>query len=136
MGRSVSTHRNAVATVYLHPEIEDDSFGWDDFIEDLQQNVLFPKYPSMYAADRWMDREDHIIAENRYCEVSVSEYCGLVAICLAPHSGAYEDPKAQAWTERISNSFHAHITKMFKSSALSKVGTFSNGESVFEKVTS
>lgn len=134
MGRSVSTHRHAVATVYLNPEIEDDgdSFAWDSFVEDLQQNVIADRFPSFSECDRWMDREDHVIMENAHAEVSVSEYCGLVAVCLAPRDP--DDAFAVAWTENFASSFHAHVTKMFKSSALTKVGTFSNGESVFEKI--
>lgn len=138
MGRSVSTHRHAVATVYLHLQFEDEhdaSFEWESFIEDLQDNVLSPRYPSMRRCDRWMDRENHIIMENSQVEVSVSEYCGCVAICLAPKFGDYDN---DAWNEaqahRMAAAFQKYLTKMFKSCAMTKVGTFSNGESVYEKL--
>lgn len=134
MGRSVSTHRHAVATVFLHLEIEEgtEDFAWQDFMEDLKDNVLVPKYPSLESCNRWMDREDHVILQNQFCEVSVSEYCGCVAICLAPLDP--DDAYKVAWCERVANSFERHVTKNFKSSAITKLGTMSNGEAVFRKV--
>lgn len=138
MGRSVSTHRHAVATVFLHLEFEDQDdaqYEFESFIEDLQDNVLQPRYKSMSKCDRWQDREDHVIMENSQVEVSVSEYCGCVAICLAPKFGDYND---DAWNEaqahRMANNFQKHVQKMFKSCAMAKVGTFSNGESVYQKI--
>lgn len=129
MGRSVSTHRHAVATVFINPEIEED--GYLDFIADLQDNVLSVKYPSLNKCSRWMDREDHVIAENGRAEVSVSEYCGLVSVCLAPR-----DPDSGldvAWCERVANSFTKYIQKMFASCALRSLGHMSNGEQVFQR---
>lgn len=42
MGRSVSTHRHAVATVYLNPEFEPgtEDWAWDDFLEDLRDQKI------------------------------------------------------------------------------------------------
>ena len=131
MGRSVSTHRHAVATVYLHLEFEDgDEFAWSDFIEDLRDNVLRQFFPSLSPCSRWADREDHVIAENHHCEISVSEYCGIVAVCLAPI-----DPYnnfSVAWCHRASNSFQSKIEKSFSKSVLRSIGRFSNGEQVFK----
>jgi len=65
MGRSVSTHRHAVETVYLHPEFEEgDDWAWQDYLEDLQEGVLPTVFPSLTKCDRWQDREDHVIMEN------------------------------------------------------------------------
>lgn len=133
MGRSVSTHRHAVATVYLSPEFEDGDDEGDafrDFLDDLRDNVLPTVFPSLSECDRWQDREDHVIMENGRCEVSVSEYCGLVAICLAPL-----DPYNgldKAWCERAANNFTRKINKMFGKQALHSVGRASNGEQFFQ----
>lgn len=132
MGRSVSTHRHAVATVFLHLDEINDRDDWDMFVEDLQDNVLQPRYPSLCACDRWQDREDHIIMENSQVEVSVSEYCGCVAVCLAPINP--DEPLHMAQAERMANNFEKHIQKMFKSCAMTKVGSFSNGESFYQKI--
>ena len=130
MGRSVSTHRHAVATVYLNMEFGEDDF--DFFLEDLCDNVLVPKYPSLEPCNRWMDREDHVILQNQYCEVSVSEYCGCVAVCLAPFDP--DDAYKVAWCERVADSFKRHVEKNFKSCAMRRIGGFSNGESVYQKI--
>jgi len=131
MGRSVSTHRHAVATVYLHPEWEhEDSFA--DFVEDLQDNVLKPRYPSLRECNRWQDRENHVIMENSHVEVSVSEYCGCVAVCLAPRD-AYDNFKA-AFAERMAARFEKHIQRMFKSCAMRPIARFGNGEIAFQKI--
>lgn len=131
MGRSVSTHRNAVATVFLHLDIDED-FSWDDFINDLRDNVIGPKYPSMENCNRWLGREDHIILQNCYGEISVSEYCGCVAICLAPRDD--DDGWNSAWCHRAAKNFERIVTKAFKSSAMQKVATFSNGEAMYRKI--
>lgn len=133
MGRSVSTHQHSVCTVYLHPEFEDgDEFAWSDFIEDLRANVLQEKFPSLRECDRWQDNEDHIILENSQVEVSVSEYCGLVSVCLAPLDDGNGFHVAVA--ERLAVSFQKCLHKAFGKSALRSCGHMSNGEQVFERV--
>lgn len=133
MGRSVSTHRHAVETIYLHGVVSEsdeseESYRWDVFIEDIQI-ILSERYPSFSQCDRWQDREDHVILENRRAEVSVSEYCGLVAVCLAPLDPSH--PLDQGWCERTSKSFRDTLHKAYPSAALQKLGSFSNGEAVF-----
>lgn len=136
MGRSVSTHRHAVATVFLHLDEINDRDDWDMFVEDLQDNVLQPRYRSLRKCDRWQDREDHVILENDHFEISVSEYCGCVAVCLAPRLVGYDRIDRARWSlaERMADNFEKHVQKMFKSCAMAKVGTFSNGESVYQKI--
>lgn len=135
MGRSVSTHRYAIETIFLHPEFSDDedqSFEWECYLDDIRDNVLPEIFPSLTKCNRWQDREDHIIAENGRCEISISEYCGCVAVCLAPL-----DPDSAfdcAWCERSAKKFRNTFHKIFKGSAMTRMGTFSNGESVYQKL--
>lgn len=132
MGRSVSTHRHSVCTVYLHPEFEDgDDFAWTDFVDCLRE-VLQEKFPSLRNADRWLDREDHIILENSRVEVSVSEYCGLVSVCLAPIDDCNGFHVAVA--ERLAGSFQKCLHKAFGKLALRSIGRASNGEQFFQPV--
>ena len=130
MARSVSVHSNAAAVVYLHLGFEDE-FGFDNFLEDVAE-VLKSKYPSLSNADRWADREDHVILENGRAEVSVSEYCGLVAVCLAPLDP--DDPLDNGWADLVSDGFSRLLAKSYPDAALVKKGVFSNGEAVFEPV--
>lgn len=146
MARSVSTHRHAVAVAYLtlpandhNEEMEQDfhnEFAWGDFMEDLKQ-VLDGSagapggkgFPTLRSCDRWLDREDHIILENGRCEISVSEYNGIVAVCLAPRDA--DCPLDVAWCERCAGSFRKLIAGAYKSNALVSQGRFSNGEQCF-----
>lgn len=142
MGRSVSTPSGAIAVCYRDVS----SFGYD--IDD-EGNVLYDNYDwaiaedswdwfldgittdasnrwgSFYKSDEWVGREDRAILENTYAYIGVSEYCGLAAVWLLPK---YDEPLAESWCARIAKNFN----KMFGEYA--KVGTFSNGESVYEKI--
>ena len=138
MSRSVSTHINAVATVYLHPEFEDDvdrEYEWECFIEDLQNvitgvsGVKGSSYPSMSPCNRWSGREDHVILENGRAEVSVSEYCGLVSVCLAPRN--VDDPLDEGWCGGVASNFKKLLHTAYPNSAMVSMGHFSNGEQVF-----
>ena len=133
MGRSVSTHRNAYTTFFTHVDFEE-SWEWDYFIEDIRC-ILKGKYKSLYDVDRWVDREDHVILENEIAEISVSEYCGLVAICLAPRNDprVYEfEPLCESWCRQICKGFNDILNKSFD--GLRMIGRFSNGEAVFERI--
>jgi hypothetical protein len=130
MSRSVSRHRHAVAAVFLnHPFEDDEVFGWPDFVDDLRDNVLVPKYPSLRKCDRWAGREDHVIAENARAEVSVSEYNGVVAVCLAPRD--VDNALDRGWAAECASGFCKVLAKAFASSALVPLGRGSNGEEFF-----
>lgn len=133
MSRSVSTHPNAVATVFLTPEIEEG--GWDDFLDDLRTNIFAHYWPSLRDCDRWEGRENHVIANNAHCEVSVSEYCGLVAICLAPYDGDYRtEVFNRGWTESFAPHFVLKLENAYASCVLRSQGHASNGEQFFTRV--
>lgn len=111
----------------------DHSDDWDSFKEWIvttAQSLM----PSMDKTDREVSRwsENTVILDNRHSEVSVSEYSGLVAISLAPRSDleGYSDenslaPLGAAWRVRMSERFTDSL------GTLQKLGTFSNGESVY-----
>lgn len=128
MGRSVSKHRYATDTFYTTFECEDE-FEWDDFMDTVKY-LLQKQFPSMDECNRWMDREDHIILENSRGEISVSEYCGLIAICIAPRD-PYNSLDVN-WTWQASKGFRKVLSKAFD--GLRKIGTFSNGESIYERI--
>jgi hypothetical protein len=149
MARSVSTPTNAYEKVYLaNPyNVEDECFGFQDFIEDLQQ-VLDGSagapggkgFPSLEPCDRWLDREDHIVLENSHAVVTVSEYCGLVAVCLVPKEESdfgycySRQALAEAWTRKACKGFRELLHGAYPSSALNPLGRFSNGEAIFEYI--
>jgi hypothetical protein len=128
MGRSVSTHRHAVSTFYT-PFDAEDSWEWDDFIEDIRY-LLKEQFKSLHNCDRWVDREDRVILENRRGEISISQYCGLVAICIAPLDS--DDPLDCNWAWQASKGFQKVLNKHFE--GFRKIGSFSNGEGVYERI--
>lgn len=134
MGRSVSVPYNAVVVCYQHIEYVEEYDGeeFDFLIEKIREDAK-AAFPSLYSTDNWIGREDHAILANDYAYIGVSEYCGIVAIWVVPkddngYSGdGSRVARALHWCNQIRNKFN----KLF--GELSKVGTFSNGEAVFQK---
>ena len=93
------------------------------------RGVLSQRFPSLSSADRWMDREDHIILDSRVAEVSVSNYNGITSVCLAPLD--IDNPLHVGWCQQNTGRFDACITEAFKHNRLLSQGTFSNGEQAF-----
>ncbi|MEK7499025.1 MAG: hypothetical protein AAB649_00275 [Patescibacteria group bacterium] len=107
------------------------SMDWDDFI-DGQKYQLKKKFPSFSECDKWLGREDHAIMGNNFAYFGISEYMGLVSLWLVAKEGDYygdEQAGLRAhWVEQVKEKF----VKEF--SELHKLGTFSNGEAVFERI--
>jgi len=110
--------------------------GWDydsdSFQMDLEAVADYMKelWPSLYDADKWPHNEVHVFLENSLAEFSVSEYCGMVSLCIAVSDAAIDSGQeglAKAWIARIEGKF------LEKFSTLHKLGTFSNGESVYKR---
>lgn len=130
MGRSVSTPSNVALVAYQSHEMEEE-YEWDDFIDYIKES-MHDIVPSFEECDRWIDREDHAIMENNLCYAGVSEYCGIIAIWTLhknEHYGCdeeYVEQFAPAFTKRIREKFHERFGQIVK------VGTFSDGTSVYE----
>jgi len=129
MGRSVSyPHGALVAFTHVHDEDDTDDCAWLlEFWREMAQRL----WPSLREVDTWRGREDHVIARNGLVEFGVSEYCGLVAIWLVERTDldtAGQEALATQWIKSVAPRFR----KTF--GTLRKVGTFSNGEGIFERV--
>lgn len=139
MGRSVSTPSEAVYVSYAALALEQfgDDFQWEwkDACDDFQAQML-RAVPSLISRDAWIGREDHVLAGNRFCNIGVSEYCGLVAMWLVPvetapyHYGYSLDGLRDRWIDRIEVRFRAVASSCF-GQALVRQGTFSNGAAIF-----
>ena len=158
MGRSVMTHPRATATVYfnwsagycpncemltttddyhcpecggeLEPDV-DEGFLFQEEIEYIQDHIM-ERFPSFDKADDWYGREVHIIAENKLCQLTLSEYCGTVALELVPieYDSGYGDPDitglAEHWIDTYGGPW---LEKCY--GRMKKIVTMSNGESVY-----
>jgi hypothetical protein len=145
MSRSVAIHPYAVSTVFLRFHGDFDDYGWPYFLDSIREvltgeagveaDVLinshsFTGFQGYKPADRWVGREVHVVLEGELSEVSVSEYDGIVSVCLAPL-----DPDNQSQTVACSNAakyFRELLRAAFPDNILNKLGTASNGESFYE----
>lgn len=115
---------------------------WDDFKVGIQDR-LKELWPSLEPTDRgtgyWNSYNDEqiVIAENAHTEISISEYCGAVAISLAPRSDIdfyYADEEARSlntgkrWRAQIADKFLSEF------GAMVKIANFSDGTSTYQKV--
>ena len=153
MGRSVSTHPYAIATVFLDENavtddgnITHDQYAWDNFLDDLRNTLTgdygvdsgllvndkpFTGFDGYESVLRWEGRENQVILQGELTEISVSRYGGIAAICLAPLDP--DEPSHRHACEHAAPYFNALLKAAYPKSFLNKVGTFSNGESVYER---
>ena len=130
MSRSVDYLTGAEAVAYIDAGELEDELDWDMFKEDIEQQLI-SMFPSLDTCDRWDGRETHIFLENDHAEIGISEYCGLVSVSVRAKDdnegyGYDRTGLAQKWVERVKDKFLTIGT-------LNRVGTFSNGEAVFER---
>ena len=123
MARSVSIPSGALAVEYADA-CEVDADDWGYLLEALQ-DVATECYPSLSACDEWLGREDRAVLENSHCYITVSEYCGLVALAIVPKEGNL----AERWCRQVDL---ALLVEVFGPRLISK-GRFSNGEQVFSR---
>jgi len=134
MGRGVSVPSGAQWTVYFNLEDPLDEDGntipfeqqdWDFMLEDTQEHII-SKFPSFIRCNRWLDREDHAILENELGCLVLCEYCGVCSLSYVSES---EDFPVKAWY--FGYLMYPEIKKTY--GQLEKLGTFSNGEAVFQQ---
>jgi hypothetical protein len=143
MGRSVSYLSRAQRVAYFEwPKVEvydekteefsesDTLEDYDIVVEDIQETIKseFPEFDNAKKSD---DRETLIILEGYGTQIGLSEYCGLASLSIRVDS-FFEDEEDQEkileWIEenweKVSNPWNK----------LQKLGTFSNGEGIYQNV--
>lgn len=118
----------------------DAQFEWECFTDNIEE-ILKQRIPSIDILDskhsRWDGRETRIFAENKLAEFGISEYCGLVSISVRviedDYSWKYE-ALAKRWIEKAWPGIQDAIAEAFPTAVLKKLGSFSNGEGVYELV--
>lgn len=131
MSRSVDYLSGAGAVAYLTAH-DVNEYEWDDFVENITE-TLKSLFPSLTDCDRWGSyydgNENHIVLENNFTEVAIAEYCGLVSVsiratdCYCGQEG--NTALGEHWIDQIKDKF-------LSIGDLHKIGTFSNGEAIFE----
>lgn len=125
MARSVSIPRGAVKVAYVACYQEDED-GWDDSVDNLRWS-LKNRYPSLRNYNKWVGREDRAVLENDHAYITVSEYCGIAAVCAVPKN---DSKKAAAWCDKV----ELLDASCYLGEPLISQGRFSNGEQVFARL--
>lgn len=104
----------------------DEDFEVDYLIEDLQELGM---ELGMNKVNRWEDREVLILIEGNGAEVGIAEYGNVVSLGIRTQEE--DDPSAARWIDKNS----PDLVKIFYShgTPIRRVGTFSNGETIYEK---
>lgn len=137
MGRSVDYLTNAKAVTYFCLEGSEDELEREMEWEDLFGNIkysLMRRYPSLDEANSWDGNETKIFLENSLVHIGISEYCGLVSVSIRTNDRNWE---YESLAENFIDRTWDNMVKLMRGNTyhepLVKVGTFSNGNSIFEK---
>lgn len=121
---------------YTDYDQDQGQMDWDDFKDNIIA-TLQKRYPSLETATGW-DDETSIILENTFCEIGIAEYCGCASLSIRVKDvdGYYDRDTsglAAHWVDVAWTGMIAALDKeMPWANRLNRLGTFSNGESVYQ----
>lgn len=116
---------------------QDPSDDWGWYVDEFRA-AMKRAFPSLDNCDEWVGDEDHALLENDYCYIGVSEYCSLVSMWVQPKDPHYSeneswDARRDHWITQIGPKFHRTANQCF-GTAIRKLGSFSNGEGVYQRI--
>jgi len=113
---------------------ESDWEFWKEYLDEKFRE----KYPSLTAPmkDTWDNDETKIFLWNDFVEIGISEYMGLASISMRV-SSSFDDDDWDGETrsrKNLAENFADNLGQWMSKNVgdLYKVGTFSNGESIYE----
>ena len=111
---------------------DENSFMWEDLIENLREALssVFPSLKEYRSGAKYPYREQAGVLENRHVKIYISEYCGCGAISIVTWDSEYTE-LADSWVIHVWEKMIKIIGKHVD--LLTKLGTMSNGVSVFKK---
>jgi hypothetical protein len=139
MGRSVSCLDNERHTTFIHFNQGDSpcfDYEWEDFEEEVES--CFSHIPSLTPVfHRWDGRETKVILENSHAEIGISEYCGIVSVSIRTNenNAPVKIGLAEHWIDSIWPSVLQKLSEHFPQDHITRVGGFSDGTSVYERVS-
>lgn len=121
--------------ILREPDDLDYQDNWDNFYSNVKYSFR-GKFDLDECKDKWDGRETSIIFENNFCEIGVSEYCGLASVSIRVNESYYKgelrERVAKAWIESVWPDMLKSMDENVHNERLNKVGSFSNGEGVYE----
>ena len=121
--------------VQTEPTDWDYQLNWDDFFGAI--SFMFVKKLGLNYSKKWEGDDVKIFAENRFCEVGISEYCGLASVSIrindAESYSEHSERVAKAYIEYLWGKALKLFDSEVRHTRLNKIGSFSNGEGVYIK---
>lgn len=120
---------------WMHRAFEWDSeYEWDSVLRYISDRAceLWPSFTDALEDSEWLG-ECQVVAKNAHSLIAVAEYCGMVSISLAPRYDRdtyWRDDNAlgEHWRKQISARFEKEFSEF------TKLGTFSDGTSLYTKI--
>lgn len=108
-----------------------------EYLVDWVREEFTGKFPSMDTCDRRADGygamdELRCIVANELCDVYISEFCGMVSISVVPTGEESYDEDTTGLARYWTAANAVPVLEKFREFA--RLGTMSNGESVYKKV--
>lgn len=127
MGRSVAvpSYASAVAYTTFEPSDPDDNWDWECAVDDLKAEAK-NRYPSLEPVEAWIGNEIRVVMRNRHARITVSEYCGCVAIAVVPNDS--DNALSLRWASQVNVEA---LAEAFGGTLLRSIGHASNGEQFF-----
>jgi hypothetical protein len=149
MGRSVDYLNRALQVSYFawplmeiyndetdQFEISDEYEDGDIVKENIQESII-SEFPEYDYSSKYDGRETAIILKGYGTEIGLSEYCGLATLSIRIDENSldnyYEEDEYNEQYDKIEAWINENWAKISQGyDQYRKIGTFSNGESVFE----
>jgi hypothetical protein len=149
MGRSVNYLNRALLISYFEwptlwiyneetgiDENSDELMDGYEVRQDIQESII-SEFPEYEYSKKWDNNETAIILTGYGTEIGLSEYCGLATLSIRIDENDlayYEEDEYNEQYDKIEAWINENWAKISAGyNEYNKIGTFSNGESVFEK---
>ena len=148
MSRSVDYLKNASKVSYFqwpliesyNDEIDEfeqtDEYEDSDIVKDDIQESILSEFPEFERSKKWDGRETSIILSGYCTEIGLSEYCGLATLSIRIDENElayYQEDEYQEQYDKVELWINENWDRISAGyNQYNKVGTFSNGESVYE----
>lgn len=114
MHRSLAQKIAHVEIAHITPT--DDCFNQFDYLVEDFQEALHEVFPSVYACNKWVDKEAQAIAHNDFAHFCVSMNANKVSISVIPKEvKALQIPLRDNWIKSIKNNFSKVAKNTFTS---------------------
>jgi hypothetical protein len=149
MGRSVNYLNRALLISYFEwptlwiyneetgiDENSDELMDGYEVRQDIQESII-SEFPEYEYSKKWDNNETAIILTGYGTEIGLSEYCGLATLSIRIDENLlayYEQDEYNEQYDKIEAWINENWAKISAGyNEYNKIGTFSNGESVYEK---